>query len=150
MPKFRKKPIEATQWFRNGDHPQDRCYYIDDKSPDRFLSEGKVVRYFRHPDIPGKSICKHCGLSMHKHGWIDVPEDDKEFLVQAVIEEFKEHGNLVGVSVLTEQEFMAALKIKESRGYKITNRIKELKKEKENKKENINKNLWDIAKLYGG
>lgn len=37
--KFRKKPIviEATLWRKNGDHPDDACYYVDDKSPDRFL-----------------------------------------------------------------------------------------------------------------
>ena len=70
---YRKKPviIEATQWFKNGDHPEDKCYYVDDKSPNRFLSEGKVVRYYRHPGIEGTSVCKHCGLQMHIHGRID-------------------------------------------------------------------------------
>lgn len=73
MAKFRKKPvvIEAHQWFKNGDHPEDECYYIDDKSPDRFLSEGKVVR--RHC-INSDHKCEHCGRIMQEHGWIDTLE----------------------------------------------------------------------------
>ena len=76
MSKYRKRPvvIEAIQWFKNGDHPRDQCYYVDDGSTDRFLSEGKVVRYFRHPDIPGTQICSKCGRAMHIHGWIDTLE----------------------------------------------------------------------------
>ncbi len=64
--KFRKKPVivDATQWFQNGDHPEDG-------DPTR---EGKVVRYFRHPAINGKSECRHCGETMHYHGWIDTLE----------------------------------------------------------------------------
>lgn len=76
MAKYSKKPvvIEATQWFKNGDHPNDNCYYIDDKSPDRYLSEGEVVRYYRTPDLDRKNPCKHCGQIMHVHGWIDTLE----------------------------------------------------------------------------
>lgn len=76
MGKYRKKPlvVEATQWWKNGDHPGDNCYYVDDKSPERFLSEGKVVRYFRDPNVPGTTVCKHCGKTMHEHGWIDTLE----------------------------------------------------------------------------
>lgn len=78
MAKFRKPVvIEATQWFRNGDHPRDACYYIDDKSPDRFLSEGKIIRYYRHPEIDGDTPCISsipCAFTMHDHGWIDTPE----------------------------------------------------------------------------
>lgn len=75
--KYRKKPvvIEATQWFKNGDHPEDECYWVDDKSPDRFLSEGKIVRYWRRPDTRGSSPCSKCGKDMHIHGWIDTLED---------------------------------------------------------------------------
>ena len=74
--KYRKKPvvIDATQWFRHGDHPGDACYWIDDKSPDRFLSEGKVVRYFRRPDVSGTTFCTQCDATMHDHGWIDTLE----------------------------------------------------------------------------
>ena len=73
MSKFRKKPvvIEAHQWFKNGDHPEDRW------SPEGVIPEGwegRVVRYFRHPQIPGAQICSKCGYTMHEHGWIDTLE----------------------------------------------------------------------------
>lgn len=66
MAKFKKKPVvvEATQWFKNGDHP-------DDGPADR---EGKVVRYFRRPDRHGTGLCDHCAKTMHVHGWIDTLE----------------------------------------------------------------------------
>ena len=82
--KYRKKPvvIEATQWFKSGDHPEDHdkigkgpFSQIDlEKYSEYTKMEGKVVRYFRHPDIEGGRICKHCGLTMHVHGWIDTLE----------------------------------------------------------------------------
>lgn len=66
MPKFRKKPvvIEAHQWHKNGDHPDDGDLDI----------EGKVVRYFRHPEIPDKTICDQCESIMFIHGWVDTLE----------------------------------------------------------------------------
>lgn len=74
--KYRKKPvvIEATQWFKNGDHPQDDCKTFD-TGEGPFQGEGEVVRYFRHPDIPGTKVCSKCGKAMHEHGWIDTLED---------------------------------------------------------------------------
>ena len=72
--KFKRKPklIEATQWFKNGDHPEDdREEFIDSETGKPFLGEGKVVRYFRHPDISGSGECSRCGDIMHNHGWID-------------------------------------------------------------------------------
>ncbi len=76
MPKFRKKPvvIEATQWFKNGDHPQDNTEMFEGSDGKPFEGEGKIVRYYRHPDISGKTICKHCNNTMHFHGWIDTLE----------------------------------------------------------------------------
>lgn len=76
MAKFRKKPIviDATRWEENGDHPEDACTWITSAQGVTFLSEGKVVRYFRHPGVPGKRNCKHCGQIMHEHGWIDTKE----------------------------------------------------------------------------
>jgi hypothetical protein len=70
MPKFRKKPVvvEATRWFRNGDHPKDN----PDGRPKDW--EGQVVRYFRHPRVGGQSLCPHCNQRMHNHGWIDTLE----------------------------------------------------------------------------
>lgn len=96
--KFRKKPvvIEATRWFKNGDHPEDNCVPVrrraaDDEpcnlraqtgplvpDPDTgapsFLCEGAVVRRFRRPDVSGESSCGYCGIRMHDHGWIDTIE----------------------------------------------------------------------------
>ena len=68
MSQYRKKPvvIEATQWFKNGDHPLD--------TPDEPGWEGRVVRYFRRPDVSGEQRCKHCDATMHNHGWIDTLE----------------------------------------------------------------------------
>ena len=73
--KFRKIPvvIEAVQWFKNGDHPEDNRETFDTgKGP--FLGEGKVVRYFRHPSVSGTKICSKCSNTMHNHGWIDTLE----------------------------------------------------------------------------
>jgi hypothetical protein len=85
--KFTKKPvtIEATQWFKNGDHPQDYSNSRDGLEGGAMRTwtaeevralgwEGEVVRYFRRPDISGKSFCRHCGLTMHEHGWIETLE----------------------------------------------------------------------------
>lgn len=57
--KFRKRPVvvEASQWLpgvEGGDHPQ--------------------VGYYRNPDDDPKRHCKHCGCTMHDHGWIDTLE----------------------------------------------------------------------------
>lgn len=70
--KFRKKPvvIDATQWFKNGDHPDDG----DVMFPFGEDYEGQIVRRFRRPDVPGACECQHCGLTMHVHGWIDTKE----------------------------------------------------------------------------
>lgn len=76
--KYRKKPIvvEAIQWFKNGDHPRDypwRPFEDTGKIPDE-PREGKVVRYYRHPQKPGYIRCSRCGQTMHLHGWIDTLE----------------------------------------------------------------------------
>ena len=62
MAKYRKKPvvIEAVQWFKNGDHPDDGPAHM----------EGKVVRYFRS-GVFGDSDCQHCKAPVRYHGWID-------------------------------------------------------------------------------
>lgn len=72
--KFRKLPVEisATQWFKNGDHPEDASVIVQAETP--FLSEGKVVRRYRHPETSGTHACMYCGEVMHVHGWIDTLE----------------------------------------------------------------------------
>ncbi len=76
MAKYRKKPVvvEATQWFNNGDHPED--YIRDCSDADRKANnwEGDVVRYYRHPEVKSQQVCVHCGNTMHEHGWIDTFE----------------------------------------------------------------------------
>lgn len=82
--RFRKKSIivEATQWFKNGDHPNDYDHHRNgfDGEVMRTWSgayarqqnwEGDVVRYYRVPHIPGDRECQDCGNKMHDHGWID-------------------------------------------------------------------------------
>lgn len=87
MPQFRKKPVtvEANQWLKNGDHPRDyskdhdgledgelRVFTASERKDKSW--EGDVVRYFRDPYVPGQSACKHCGKTMHEHGWIETLE----------------------------------------------------------------------------
>lgn len=87
MSQYRKKPIviEAHQWHRNGDHPEDyskdhegleggelRVFTGAERQANGW--EGDVVRYYRHPDVPGDSLCEQCGKTHHVHGWIDTLE----------------------------------------------------------------------------
>jgi hypothetical protein len=72
-----KPPYEPENkyivWWKNGDHPNDdvwRPFEDTGKTPTE-PREGKIVRYFRHPGVDGKSICNICGYTMHYHGWID-------------------------------------------------------------------------------
>lgn len=71
MARYRKKPvvIDATQWFKNGDHPEDNAEFGNE-----VVREGQVVRYYRHPNDDGRRNCEHCGRTMHDHGWIDTLE----------------------------------------------------------------------------
>ena len=83
--KYSKRPviIDATQWFKNGDHPKDHDPIwienptdMDIKKYSEYLElEGEIVRYYRHPDISGETICSKCKKPMNKHGWIDTLED---------------------------------------------------------------------------
>lgn len=75
--KFRKKPvvIEATRWFKNGDHPKDYVMReFEDGTGPKEPREGAVVRYYRHPRVPGTDFCAYCNRMFHDHGWIDTLE----------------------------------------------------------------------------
>jgi hypothetical protein len=63
--KYRKKGgvVDAVQWFKNGDHPDDDC---------SSQGEGHVVRYYRHPILVGNAMCAMCRYTMHVHGWIEM------------------------------------------------------------------------------
>lgn len=81
MGQFRKKPvvIEATQWFKNGDHPEDATTPNTTSAGGTVShgdTEGKVVRFFRSPDDDEKSSdhCKQCEKQFYHHGWIDTLE----------------------------------------------------------------------------
>lgn len=52
----RKKPIiiQASQWLKNGDHPNVTSYITDLRNSDH--------------------NCSHCGLKMNAHGWVDTLE----------------------------------------------------------------------------
>lgn len=73
---YRKKPIavDAHQWFKSGDYPEDNRDTFCVEGGEPFLGEGKIVRYFRDPFTDGQSKCKHCSDIMHNHGWIDTLE----------------------------------------------------------------------------
>lgn len=76
MSAYRKKPIviEATQWFKNGDHPEDGSEIITPDDGEPFQVEGKVVRYCRRPSLDGTNLCNHCDEPMCAHGWIETLE----------------------------------------------------------------------------
>jgi len=56
--KYRKKQalVEATQWFKEHDHLQ--------------------VGQYRHPIVPGESMCATCRKRMDEHGWLDTSEGE--------------------------------------------------------------------------
>ena len=70
--KYREKQvvIEATQWFKNGDHPEDDVTR-GGTTPNGQEYEGLVVRRYRSPNVPGDRLCADCGFALHAHGWID-------------------------------------------------------------------------------
>ena len=63
----------AVRWQKNGDHPDDNCLVLHAEDAtlgvDSFLSEGKVVRYFRVPGLSG--TCSLCSNAWNDHGWIE-------------------------------------------------------------------------------
>jgi hypothetical protein len=66
------KPTEIV-WRKNGDHPYDNVWrpYEDTGKIPTEPRKGEIVRYFRHPTVDDKSVCKKCGDIMHNHGWMD-------------------------------------------------------------------------------
>lgn len=99
--KYRKTAlIEAYQWLKNGDHPEDGVGdTVSDGLGDLYTrQEGDVVRFFRHPPVDPSTgevsvsddaillgELRHCDTPqgfrragcvevMHDHGWIDTLE----------------------------------------------------------------------------
>ena len=80
--RVKKKPVvvDAFQWRKNGDHPNDhvgeRVSDPTNWSGGYIRREGAVVRFFRRPEPEygdGK-IHQDCGYTWHQHGWIDTLE----------------------------------------------------------------------------
>ena len=64
--KLRKKPVivDAFQWYEvDAFQWFEVCPYVE--------GEKRIVNYFRHPNIPGNSVCPHCDRMYHDHGFID-------------------------------------------------------------------------------
>lgn len=82
--KYKKKPTltDATQWFRNGDHPADGSTPITSpgSSGQGRLTEGKVVKFFRSLNIPGGRFCAECGNVMQHHGLLQRPHNEEEII----------------------------------------------------------------------
>lgn len=65
-------PVAATQWFKNGDHPEDAATemfdYPEGQRP-QVVREGAIVKlYHRHV------ICEQCKQPPIAHGWIETNE----------------------------------------------------------------------------
>jgi hypothetical protein len=74
MARYRKKAvfIDATQWFRNGDHPDDDCAFMPPTDDGELvLSPGKIVQPYRRPTPPGDTKCSQCKHLIREHGWLD-------------------------------------------------------------------------------
>lgn len=84
--KSKRRMVDATRWWGNGDHPDDypenKEYTYTDNDGFGPLDEihrrknkyeGEVVRYFIRPDVESYSCCPYCGHRLNRHGWIDVP-----------------------------------------------------------------------------
>jgi len=72
MSKYRKLPveIEAEQWFEVTYDREAGHGYAPEDMPIYHLNVG----YYRTPECDGENKCKHCGIIMHYHGWIDTLE----------------------------------------------------------------------------
>lgn len=67
--------LQAVQWFKNGDHPDDDCHMLPNPPFEALRqSGGKVVRRFSDPMVDRESACPTCGVRMRDHGFIDNPD----------------------------------------------------------------------------
>ena len=61
--------VNGDRWVKNGDMPADFEGMI--LPTGRILPEGRIVRYYRNPEIDGQKVCEKCEHVMQLHGWID-------------------------------------------------------------------------------
>lgn len=75
--KFVHRPIviDAIQWFKNGDHPLDRCQtlMINGKP---ILDDGEIVRRFYGLYAEHIGQCMTCGRAYNDHGCVNTGKDD--------------------------------------------------------------------------
>ena len=72
MSDYKTKPVvvEAEQWFKVTYDRVATQGILPENMPIYHLGVG----YYRTPELDGKDECKHCGIIMHHHGWIDTLE----------------------------------------------------------------------------
>jgi len=76
--KYKRKSgvVDAIQWFKNGDHPEDNSKLVCPEKGsitqfEPYLTEGEVVgHYYNREDDYGD--CLFCVASIQAHGWMDI------------------------------------------------------------------------------
>ena len=72
MGHFRKKvTANAEQWFKNGDHSEDKTQKYIGTDGRECLTEGQIVRHYHKPD---NFRCPTCGRLTEDHGWLATKE----------------------------------------------------------------------------
>lgn len=73
MPRFQTIPhlVEATRWFKNGDHPDDNVFRPRGGQTPKEPQEGLVVKRYRSKDVDPEMHCPYCGDFIRNHGWIE-------------------------------------------------------------------------------
>lgn len=97
---------EANQWYRNGDHPEDRTI--------NRINTGRIVQ--RHPAKSDPedtgTICRHCSKPMGEHGLINpqvynrlLGNDDEVCPGDYIITHRREDGRITGYTVYKRELF---------------------------------------------
>jgi len=72
--------VPLIRWAKNGDHPQDDVGKVEPdlvaqgagKADATYVrGEGRIVRYYRHPETPEHQECTRCSSPFNDHGWVD-------------------------------------------------------------------------------
>jgi len=72
--KYRKKNsvVEATQWWKYGDHPKDGFVGLCNGIPPSTIEEGMLVHRWSPNGESSDRACDTCGQKMLRHGWIQM------------------------------------------------------------------------------
>ena len=97
--------MEANQWFRNGDHPEDRTI--------NRINTGRIIQ--RHPTfkphVDHNVPCQVCGTPTGLHGtvnpqvYIGLPENNVVCPGDYIVTNRQENGRVSGYSVYKQQLF---------------------------------------------